>query len=208
MAIDGSHPGCFSHGARLYAVPSGTGHSVADTRESYVAAAQVRRRRRVRVHWTGIVGAIGGGALIVLSAVHTAGLTDWLALAMMFTLGALVGFISATGIRDAFTGRTPDEPVLRLPAVEIPGDVARGAPVDATADELALWSLVTRRYRAARVAVENLPFESDRNLFVTGPTTVAAPAPTDALVLAELTYITAKHDFEPVAELLGLPRPA
>lgn len=208
MAIDGSHPGCFTHGSRLYAVPTTTGHSVPDTRESYIAAERVRRtRRRPRVHWTAIAGGVAGGLLIDLSAVNNAGVSDWLALAMMFALGGLVGFASAIGIRDAFVGRAPEPVVLRLPAVEIPGDVARLAPDDSTADELALWSLVTRRYRAAKVAVENLPFENDHGLFVSGPTTVAAPPSTEALASAELTYITARHDFEPVAELLGLPLP-
>jgi hypothetical protein len=206
MAIDGSHAGCFVHGARLYAVPSDSTFSVADTKASFVDAAAVRRRARPRVHWSAFIGGLLGGGFIDLSAWHTSKVTDFLALGMMFALGGIVGFATAIGIREALVGRPALPAVTRLPAIEVPSDVARSAPDDATADELVLWSVITRRFRAAKVAVDNLPFEpgphGDR-VGVRGDT--LTPAATQ--VLAELTYVTARSDFEPVAELLGLPVP-
>jgi len=206
MAIDGSHAGCFVHAARLYAVPSDSTFSVADTEASFIDAAAVRRRSRPKIHWSAFVGGLLGGGFIDLSAWHTSKVTDLLALGMMFALGGIVGFATAIGIREALVGRPALPAVIRLPAIEVPGDVARSAPEDATADELVLWSVITRRFRAAKVAVENLPFEpgpSDDRAGIRGDT--LTPAATQ--VLAELTYVTARSDFEPVAELLGLPVP-
>ncbi|BDZ50636.1 hypothetical protein GCM10025867_28770 [Frondihabitans sucicola] len=211
MTVDGSHEGCFVHASRLYAVPSDSTFTVDETRSSYVDAAAVRRRGRVRVHWSAFVGGVVGGGFIDLSAWHTSKVTDWVALAMMFALGGVVGFATAIGIREALVGRPPEPNVVRLPAIEVPGDVALAAPDDATADELVLWSVITRRFRAAKVAVDSLPFEKlplehDQGTVASGShSATLTPAATQAM--AELTYVTARHDFEPVAELLGLSLP-
>lgn len=206
MAVDGSHEGCFEHGARVYAVPSDSGHTVAETAASYASAAAVRRGGRHRVHWSAWVGFVLGGLFLDFSAWHSSGLVDPLDLLLMFVLGGFVGFATAIGMRQALHAQTPAPTVVRLPAVEIPGEVARRAPDDATPDELVLWSILTRRYRAARVAVDELPFEQDPGEAASRPTgSTLTPAATSAL--AELAYVTAKHDYEPVAELLGLPVP-
>lgn len=206
MAVDASHAGCFAFGARLFAVPSDSPHSVAETRASYVDAAAVRRKSRRRPHWSAYLGGVIGGGFIDLSTWHTSKLTDVVALALLFALGAGAGFATALGIREALVGRMPDTEVVRLPAIEIPSDVARLAPDDATADELVLWSILTRRFRAAKVAVDNLPFEQDPPA-APEPNRAGSVLPAHQPALAELAYVTARHDFEPVAELLGLPLP-
>lgn len=206
MAVDDSHPGCFTLGARLYAVPEETGHSVEATRASYLEAAATRRRRGRRIHWSVVAGGVAGGLLIDASAIHSSGLSDPVALGMMFVLGGLVGFASSIGIREAIVGRPVDAAVVRLPAVEIPADVAREAPEDSTADELALWSIIVKRYRAARVALDEAPFVGpDQAPSPVGAMTITTA--TEVGALAELSYITARHDYAPVAELLGLPAP-
>ncbi|AMM20870.1 hypothetical protein AX769_12860 [Frondihabitans sp. PAMC 28766] len=207
MAVDASHEGCFAHASRLYAVPSDSGHTVAETAASYVDASFVRSRVRSRLalHWSTLLGAVLGGLFLDASAWHSSGLTDPIDLLMLFGLGAIVGVSTAVGMRRALQSH-PAEITVRLPAIEIPVDVARRSPGDATADELVLWSILTRRFRAARVALENLPFEQDATEAQarSGGSTIT-PAATSAL--AELAYVTARHDFEPVAELLGLPLP-
>jgi hypothetical protein len=212
MAVDESHEGCFAMGSRLYAVPSDSTFTVAETKASYTDAAAIRRRTRGRLHWSAYVGGVLGGLFIDLSAWHASKVTDWVALGMMFGLGGIVGFATSIGIRQAFVGHTPETAVIKLPAIEIPSDVARNAPEDASADELVLWSVITRRFRAAKVAVENLPFEAAPSFDVTateasGSARSGTVLPAASPVLAELTYVTARHDFEPVAELLGLPVP-
>ncbi|MBF4576555.1 hypothetical protein [Frondihabitans sp. VKM Ac-2883] len=206
MAINGSHPGCFMAGARLYAVPSDTGHDVAETQASWARAGSPHHRRP-RIHWSVVVGGVAGGILIDASAIRSSNLADPVALMMMFVLGGLVGFASAYGIREACLGREPEPEVARLPAVEIPGDVARGAPDDATADELVLWSVVTKRYRAALAARDDAPFVPDPRVSTPSSTGATTSTAAEAGALAELAYITARHDFEPVAELLGLATP-
>lgn len=213
MAINGSHPGCFTIGARLYAVPSDTGHDVDETRASWALDGAPRRGRPL-IHWSVIVGGVAGGLLIDASVIRSSNVVDPIALLMMFVLGGLVGLVSAYGIREACLGRAEAPTAVRLPAVEIPSDVARGAPDDATADELVLWSVVTKRYRAALVARDELPFVPDPSLSdssLPGATATAGGVTTstaaEASALAELSYITARHDFEPVAELLGIPAP-
>ncbi|RKR74132.1 hypothetical protein [Frondihabitans australicus] len=207
MAVDGSHEGCFEFGSRLYVVPTDSEHSVAEVARSYSDASRIRRRgHRIRLHWTAFVGAALGGGFLDLSAWHSSGLTAPLDLAMLFGLGGVVGFATAIGMRQAFRAQAT-EVVVRLPAIQVPAEVARHAPDDATADELVLWSVLTRRFRAARVALENVPFES------AGPSEAPGHSPTGTLTpqatgaLAELTYVTAKHDYEPVALILGLPVP-
>ncbi|GAA4264735.1 hypothetical protein [Frondihabitans peucedani] len=204
MAVDGGTPGCFEHGARLYAVPSDSAFSVEETRSSYTRSDAARRRgNRPRVHWSAFVGGVLGGAFIDFSAWHTSRLTDGTALAMMFGLGGVVGFATAIGIREALVGRPHEEQVVRLPAIQIPGDIARSAPDDSTPDELVLWSVLTRRYRAARVALDELPFQSNAaDASTASRTGTLTPALTQAD--AELAYVVARHDYEPVAELLGL----
>lgn len=208
MAVDGSHEACFQHGSRLYVVPSDSGHTVDETAASYARASAVfRRRPRQRLHWSALVGTVLGGLFLDFSAWHSSGLTDVLDLLMMFGLGGIVGFATAIGMRQALRAQ-PAEPAVRLPAIEVPADVARRSPDDATGDELVLWSVLTRRFRAAAVALENLPYDTAQDQHdssgraVTGTLT---PAATSAL--AEMSYVTARHDFAPVAELLGLPLP-
>jgi hypothetical protein len=203
MAVDGTHPGCFALGGRIYAVPSDSSFSVDETRASHAEATAARRRSRARPHWSAFLGGVAGGAFIDVSAWHASRLTDWVALAMMFALGGVVGFATAVGIRDALVSRLPEVRSVLLPAIEVPTDVARAAPDDATADELVLWSVVTLRFRAARVAVDTAP--SDESVPGTAASTRAGTLiPAATPVLAELAYVTARHDFEPVAELLGL----
>lgn len=204
MAVDGRNPGCFEHASRLYAVPSDSAFSVEETRSSYVAGAAARRlATRPRVHWSAFLGGVLGGAFIDFSAWHASRLTDGTALCMLFGLGGVVGFATAIGIREALVGRPHEEHVVRLPAIEIPADIARAAPDDSTADELVLWSVLARRHRAARVALDELPFESSgADASVGSRTGILTPALAQAD--AELAYVVARHDFEPVAELLGL----
>lgn len=223
MAVDRTHPGCFAHGSRLFAVPSDSGFGVNETRASYVSASMARQRStRPRIHWSSFVGGVLGGAFIDFSAWHTSGVTDPIALGMMFALGGAVGFATAIGIRDALVTRPVEEAPVRLPAVEIPLDIARAAPVDSTADELVLWSVLTHRFRAATAALESVPFDigassADLTPSADDPlsdgtdpavaTRGVTRSPASTRVDAELHYVTARHDFEPVAELLGLPIP-
>jgi hypothetical protein len=211
MAIDGSQPGCFVHGAKIYAVPSDSVFTVEETRSSFVRASSVRLGRRSRLHWSAFVAAAVGGVFLVASAWHASGFPDFLSLCLVFVLGALVGFATAVGMREVLLSHGQEVTVVRLPAIEIPGDVARSAPDDATVDELVLWSVLTRRYRAAKVAVETLPDAGSAEAAELGEAADSAtrstgtitPASTSAL--AELTFVTARHDYEPVAALLGLP---
>lgn len=210
MAVDGSHAGCFEHGPRLYVVPSDSEYTVDEVAQSFAEASRIRLTgHRIRLHWTAFIGAVIGGLFLDVSAWHSSGLVDPLDLAMLFALGGIVGFATAVGMRQAFRTQ-PAEVVVRLPAIEVPPDVARSSPDDATADELVLWSVLTRRFRAARVALENVPFEP---IDVVEPADGATHSGTGTLTpqatgaLAELTYVTARHDYEPVAELLGLPLP-
>jgi hypothetical protein len=203
MAVDGSHTGCFLHASRLYAVPSDSAFTVEETRLSFVDASSVRLGRRARLHWSSLLAAALGGVFLVASAWHAGGFPDALSFCLVFVLGALVGFATAVGMREVLLSHGHDATVVRLPAIEIPVDVARTAPDDASVDELILWSVLTRRYRAAKVAVESLPLSDEAPESATRSTGTLTPAATNAL--AELTYVTARHDYEPVAELLGLP---
>lgn len=187
-------------------MPSGSNFTVDETRASFGASSPVGRRRHVALHWSTFVAAALGGFFLVASAWHASGFPDLISLCLVFVLGALVGYAAAVGMREVLVAQGGESAKVRLPAVEVPRDVARAAPGDATVDELVLWSVLTRRFRAAAIALERAPFDEEPPDTGSRSTGTITPAATSAL--AELTYVTARHDYEPVAELLGLPLPA
>jgi hypothetical protein len=205
MAIDGSHPGCFVHATKLYAVPSDSGFDVDSTRDSFLHAA-VTRDRRLRSHLSAgvLLGGAAGGSFLAVAARFGARVDDAAALILLFVFGFAVGVAAGIGFRLQQPGLPRPVEGERLPAVEVPVEIAGRAPADATADELVLWSLLLARFRVARVAVDEIPFTQDAQAAATTAGTVST---TGVGALAELSYLTARNDFAPVAELLGLPLP-
>ncbi|ARC56893.1 hypothetical protein AS850_07360 [Frondihabitans sp. 762G35] len=205
MAVDGSHPGCFVHATRLYAVPSDSGFDVDSTRDSYLRAS-VSRDRHLRSHLSQgvLLGGLAGGLFLTVAARFGARVDQPAALILLFVFGFAVGVAAGIGIRLQQPDLPPRVEGERLPAVEVPVEIAGRAPADATADELVLWSLLLRRLRAARVAVDEIPFAQDAPAAATTTGTVSTAG---VGALAELSYLTARNDFAPVAELLGLPLP-
>ncbi|GAA4668921.1 hypothetical protein [Frondihabitans cladoniiphilus] len=224
MAVDGTHPGCFVHATKLYAVPSDSGFTVEQTAASYDDAARLTRGSHPSMTRRSIVGGVLGGLFLVGEAVLGAGLRDVGSLIVLFFFGGVVGFVVAIGLGRQ-QPRAAQAVVVRLPAVQIPGDVARLSPDDATADELVLWSILTQRFRAAQAALANLPYEQANTIDpiesaetwdAEGRDSDEAPgqrsragagtlSADSSSALAEIAYVTARHDFEPVALLLGLP---
>jgi hypothetical protein len=201
MSVGASHPRCFVVEGVLWVVPSDTGHDVEATRRSRVRddGGGSSRRARLVDAWTLTGGATGAFFMgTVAGAVwHVEGLVD---LAAFVVSGGLVGAVVAAGTRRLFVdAAAPDRVVARapgeeLPAVRVPWDVAASAPDDATGDELALWSSRTVRWRAARTA---------RDARVPGPELSDGELGDET----DREYQEAVADYEPVARLLGLPRP-
>lgn len=208
MSVDARHPSCFEFEARLYVVPSWSGHGVAETRRSL--GPEIRETSRGGAgpgRWAALGALVGGSFLGGVAA--TVWRVDGLwALSLVFVLGAGVGAVLAIGTRTIFHEGAGDQEAAveapnpsdrRLPTVEVPWDVARAAPEDSTGDELVLWSTLTSRYRDAREALVAGGGDDDR---FTDPREAGA-----RMAEWESAYRTASRDYEPVARLLGFPLP-
>ncbi|GAA0961033.1 hypothetical protein [Frigoribacterium faeni] len=207
MPVGPSHPSCFVFERRLFVVPSGTGHGVVETRQSMRGSRVGSRETTVPGGidvWL-LVGGITGGLFLATVAGAVWGVGPVLSLVLFFAMGALVGAVLATGTRSLFVPATASAAHhdgsrggAAFPAVEVPWDVARAAPDDATADELVLWSTLVTRYRRAEEARVETPGEPAT------PTPIAdEPAPASV----EAEYRAAVRDYEPVARLLGFRLP-
>ena len=208
MSVDAHHPSCFEFEARLYVVPSWSGHGVAETRRSLGPDTGATSRGGAGAARWSALGAVVGGAFLVGVAATVWRVDGLGALLLIFVLGAAVGAVLAVGTRTIFregeAGHLPESdagtpPSERLPAVVVPWDVARAAPEDSTGDELVLWSTLTSRYRDAREALVAGGGEDDR---FTDPLEAGA-----RIAEWETAYRTASRDYEPVARLLGFPPP-
>lgn len=208
MSVDDRHPSCFEFEARLYVVPSWSGHGVAETRRSLGVEGESSPRGGAGAGRWAALGAVVGGTFLAGVAATVWRVDSLWALLLVFLVGAGVGAVLAVGTRTIF--REGDAPPLepttssspapaRLPVVEIPWDVARAAPEDATGDELVLWSTLTSRYREAREALVAGGGVDDR---FTDPREAGA-----RIAESESAYRSASRAYEPVARLLGFPLP-
>jgi hypothetical protein len=208
MSVNARHPSCFEFEARLYVVPSWSGHGVAETRRSLGPEAETTTRGGAgSARWAGLGALVGGSFLGGVAATVWRVDSLW-ALLLVFVLGAGVGAVLAVGTRTIFRdGDAPGDAAAHhpsssgepLPRVEVPWDVARAAPEDSTGDELVLWSTLTSRYREAREALVAGGGDDDR---FTDPREAGA-----RIAEWESAYRTASRDYEPVARLLGFPLP-
>ena len=204
MSVDDRHPSCFEFEGRLYVVPTWSDHGVAETRRSFGAVGAHARGGTGSGRWAALGGLVGGSFLGGVATTVWRVDSLW-ALLLVFVLGAVVGSVLAIGTRTIFREGDTSESGPRsgtgepLPAIEVPWDVARAAPVDATGDELALWATLTSRYRDAREALVAGGDTDDR---FTDPREAGA-----RIAEWETAYRTASRDYEPVARLLGFPLP-
>jgi len=208
MSVDARHPSCFEFEARLYVVPSWSDHGVAETRRSLGPEIQETSRGGAGPGRWAALGALVGGSFLGGVAATVWRVDGLWALSLVFVLGAVVGAVLAIGTRTIFHDGVGDQASAveatgpsdqRLPAVEVPWDVARAAPEDSTGDELVLWSTLTSRYREAREALVAGGGDDDR---FTDPREAGA-----RIAEWESAYRTASRDYEPVARLLGFPLP-
>ena len=208
MSVDARHPSCFEFEARLYVVPSWSGHGVAETRRSLGPEIQETDRGGASPGRWAALGALVGGSFLGGVAATVWRVDGLWALSLIFVVGAAVGAVLAVGTRTIFREgeadpasevSAPRPTEGRLPAVEVPWDVARAAPEDSTGDELVLWSTLTSRYREAREALVAGGGEDDR---FTDPGEAGA-----RIAEWETAYRTASREYEPVARLLGFTLP-
>lgn len=208
MSVDARHPSCFEFEARLYVVPSWSGHGVVETRRSLGPEIRETSRGGAGVGRWAALGALVGGSFLGGVAATVWRVDGLWALSLIFVLGAAVGAVLAIGTRTIFQEgagdqargtAAPSPPEGPLPAVEVPWDVARAAPEDSAGDELVLWATLTSRYREAREALVAGGGEDDR---FTDPREAGA-----RIAEWESAYRTASRDYEPVARLLGFPLP-
>ncbi|ROS54370.1 hypothetical protein EDF50_0450 [Frigoribacterium sp. PhB24] len=192
----------------MYVVPSWSGHGVAETRRSLGPEIRDTSRGGAGAGRWATLGALVGGSFLGGVAATVWRVDGLWALLLIFVLGAAVGAVLAVGTRTIFReGEAGQAPTVdapgpsdrRLPAVEVPWDVARAAPEDSTGDELVLWATLTSRYREAREALVVGGGEDDR---FTDPREAGA-----RIAEWETAYRTASRDYEPVARLLGFPLP-
>ncbi|KPG84214.1 hypothetical protein [Frigoribacterium sp. RIT-PI-h] len=208
MSVDARHPSCFEFEARLYVVPSWSGHGVAETRRSLGPEIQETDRGGASPGRWAALGALVGGSFLGGVAATVWRVDGPWAPALIFVARGALGAALAVGARTIFREgeagpaaevSAPRPPGGRRPAGEVPWDVARAAPEDSTGDELVLWSTLTSRYREAREALVAGGGEDDR---FTDPGEAGA-----RIAEWETAYRTASRDYEPVARLLGFTLP-
>lgn len=214
MPVFPGRPRCFVVGERLYVVPTWSRWSVGE------AKAVVRRRSprapRLRLDVWALTGSVTGGTFLASVAVGVWHVTGVVALTTTWVVGGLVGAALAAGTRRLFldggaaSGGASGSVLApdaredgEVSVVEVPWDVAHAAPGDATADELAVWSVRVARHRQAGATLlagisPGEPPEREG---------AEAEEAHERLARVERDLQEAARDYEPVAHLLGLPAP-